>query len=400
MFPELHEVELVAADLTASETAKGKVIRVPLGELAVERHGMEAHLSFFRIESAVQYDALAAMTENMPGELFYTAIKNVRLEIEDHPVLDNIDGWDLFCDHWLRFGAKYETIPSDVADPGADSLNQTQVVNWLHRFNDPNKAGTPYVRDGLIPMRVFDPKAAQKNVLQFEVGTTFDGFGSCTPDDLGATKVIVGLVYLRELRLPAPSRVYVLTVTDKDARGIEPVGRLEYLAITNRSNSTPSYVNNVYTGFSNIQLDIGGQTLYSGQTLAQIVGYLNLRRGLRGVTSFASGLTEFVAPVITSRLGSLRSEMYRGRVRLNIGTRSNHTETRFLVRETGRKNDAWVTRCLRKMGLSDKDVRDARLDPATGPSGKGDAMDAELDHKVWHPKLGGSVIAQKASARA
>ncbi len=397
-FAEVREVELLAGDYSATETAKGKVIRVPLGELAADRLGMEPHLSFLRIESTVQYDALAAMTENFPGELFYTSIKNVRMEIEEKALIDNVDGWDLYCDHWLRFGEKWETLPADVADPGADSLNQTQALNWLIRFTDPEKP-SPYNRDGLIPLRLFDPRAVQKNVFQFEVaGANLAGFSNFNVDDLGATKVWAGIVYQRKVRLPAPGRLFVLSDPAKDIKGIEPSGRLEYLAISDRSNSTPSFINNVYTGYSNIELQIGGQSLYNGRSLAEIVRMLNSRRRRRGVTEISSsGLSEFVAPVYAPRLGALRSELYRGRVRLNIGTRSNHTETRLLIRESGRKDNAWVSRCLKKLGIPESQLAQANLEPIGGPGGKGGELDAELDHAVWHPALGG--IAGRKAAR-
>lgn len=398
--PEIRELELLAQTYDSTETAAGKTIRLPLGELALERHGMEAHVSNVRIESTLQYDALAAMTENLPGELFYTAIRNVRVEAGDHPFIDNVDGWDLYCDYWLRTGVKWDTLPSDVADPGADSLNQTQALNWNIRFNRPDM-GAPYSRDGLMPLRLFDARKASKDVLQFTVASNLDGFASVNVDHLGTTNVWVHIVYLRKVRLPSPSRLYVITTSDKDAKGIEPSGRIEFVAITNRVNSTPSYINNVYTGMSNIELQVGGQTLYAGRTLVEIVRQMNARRFKRGVTSFDSAaLSEFVAPLISCRVDALKSEMYRGRLRINIGTRSAHAETRFLIRETGVMTDPLVAKWLKKLGLSDQQIRETKLTMIGGPNPmKGGQLDAELDHEAYHPNLGAAIPAAKAKSK-
>ncbi len=386
---EIREVPIFLRTFTAAETASGRgILRAELGDVPLVRAGLEAHLAWIRIDATVKAAAVAAtMPAAMPGRQWYTAIRAIRLESELHAFLRSVDGLDVVDDHALRFGYDFETVPADLAD--ADAAAATQAISMVYRFNDPSKSH-PFHMDGLVPLRLFGGRDG-RNALSFEVAPTLDGFPGVTVTDLGAMTITLGVVYLRKLRVPSPSELYTATTSERALR-LDSVGRLQYLVIRDRKKSASDFSADEID-YSGLDLTIGGEGVWSGRTAPELAKAFNTQRRGPGIDQISTTAPPFV-PVIFPSLRSLRSKLTKGRVVVNIGTRSVHTETRILVRDTGRHRTDLARRWMSILGIAN--VEGGSMVPVLGPDGKGQMMGAELDQAGYSGELAAEIVRSKS----
>lgn len=362
-----------------SETAAGKPVRIPLGDIPSSIEGYVTHVAGFLLRAKVRYDAVAVtMPAAMPAYLLDAAVRSVRLESEGHAFLENVDGVDIKLDHVVRTGTDGTNLTyANIAD--GDATDQLVDIEIVCRLDNPAAEG-PARWDGIVPVALLDHKSSSNNVLSFQVASTFDGFPGVSIDGFTECEVFALCVSADQPRMPSPHRLrYVQSV--ERTLPINVVGAAEYLLINTRDNGStwvPTPAN-----FGDLSLTAGNSLLWAGRSATELGYQAQIQRGQRPGDALKTGvLTEWLTPYVQAP-GTMRTKMLKGRVLIQTGTRNNYSDTRVLYRETGVHNTQLQTRWLNRLGIRGE----ARRQAANTAPGKGRGAAHFLDHKVSSPEV-------------